>query len=236
MHATARGLGERPVAPALRPRPGRRVGWATRWAFPLPAAQGGSRGDDHALARITSLHTLGPSGTNCELAARRWFARAGRRGDVVLHPSVDEAADRVLEVPGAALLACCADPELNTLVYSRLGRLVMVDCLLVPTHHMVLARRPGVVAPESILLHPAPAALVPATFRRRILAAGNSEAARRCAGAEADACLTTLPAALREGLEVERDFGPVPLSFSVHVPVHPACAPPRSTRRSSLAS
>ncbi|MGH2720843.1 MAG: hypothetical protein ACRDJO_04470 [Actinomycetota bacterium] len=175
-----------------------------------------------ALSRITTLHTLGPSGTNCELAARRWFGRAGTAGWVVLHPTLEDAADRVADSPGAALVACAAYPDLHTLIYSRLGRLTIVDCMMMPTHNMVIARRRGAPTLESISVHHAPEALVPDTFPTRLPALSNSAAARSCRAGAADACITTMPAAIREGLEILHDFGPVTLSFSVHIRVHAA--------------
>lgn len=169
------------------------------------------------ISRITSLHTLGPAGTNCELAARRWGDRTGLAVPIILHGTLEEAADHVAASAGTALVACCAYPELHTLVYERIGRLTMVDCFLMATHHMVLARRTETACAVSICVHPAPAALAPASYATVLGASSNSDAARRCASGLADACVTTLTAAVTEGLDIVQDFGPVTLSFSVHV-------------------
>lgn len=168
-----------------------------------------------ALRRITTLHTLGPADTNCEQAAATWWRRQGRRGAVVLHPTLEEAADHV-DHPSAGLLACVVYPELHTLVFERLHELVLVDCFVVPTHSMVLASRPDVGVARSVALHPAPAALVPEAIRHRVFVTSNSEAARQCAAGLTDACIATLPAARDQGLRVVRDFGPVAMGFTVH--------------------
>jgi prephenate dehydratase len=163
------------------------------------------------------VHTLGPPGTNSELAAYRWFDRAGTSGSVVLHPTLEQAADHVAATRGTALIACAAYPQLHMLIYSRIDRLRMVDCMMMPTHRMVLARRRDAKAAASICVHPAPEALVPASYVTRIPAESNSDAARFCARGRADACITTLAAARAVGLELVRDFGAIMLSFTVHV-------------------
>ncbi|MGH2689982.1 MAG: hypothetical protein ACRDKW_14430 [Actinomycetota bacterium] len=173
-----------------------------------------------ALGRITTLHTLGPPGTNCELAAYRWFDRVGTSGGVVLYPTLEAAADRVVDSSSGALIVCSAYPELHTLIYSRLGQLRMVDCIMASTHNMVIARRRGTRNLESISVHHAPAAPVPDTFRTRLPATSNSAAARSCRIGAADACITTMPAAIREALEITHDFGPIVLGFSVHIAIH----------------
>jgi hypothetical protein len=203
--------------PVLRPA----IRRAATARFPTAPPSGGRATDrpHPALSCITALHTLGPYGTNCELAARRWYDRVGTVGRVVLHPTLEEAADRVADSSRAALVACAAYPALHTLIYSRLGRLTMVDCMMMPTHNMVIARRRGARTLESISVHDAPAALVPDGFATRLPAMSNSAAARSCRIGAADACITTMPAALSEGLEIMHDFGPIVLGFSVHIAV-----------------
>jgi CheY-like chemotaxis protein len=164
---------------------------------------------------ITTLHTLGPAGTNCENAARAWLDRRGTPGDVVLHPSFEDAAAAVVRTPGAALLSCIAYPELHTLLYSHVDSLVVVDCLIIPTHGMVLARRAGVVDIESVATHPAPASLVPGGVAVR-LAPSNSQAAADCAAGLVDACITTRAAMEDHGLELARDFGALSMGFTIH--------------------
>jgi CheY-like chemotaxis protein len=164
---------------------------------------------------IGALHTLGPAGTNCELAARTWFERRGESGDVVLHPSFEAAADAAVRTPGAALLSCIAYPDLHTVLYSHLDELVLVDCLIIPTHGMVLAVRPDGGTLRTVASHPAPSSLAPEGTELR-LATSNSEAARSCAAALVDACITTRAAMEAHGLALARDFGSVSMGFTVH--------------------
>ena len=164
---------------------------------------------------ITSLHTLGPAGTNCELAARKWFEQQGIDGEVVLYPTFEEAADRVVAVPGAALLSCVAYPELHTVLYSHLEELVLVDCLIIPTHEMVLATRTAATPVRSVASHPAPASLAPRGADLR-LSTSNSQAAQECASGLVDACITTRAAMEDHGLHLARDFGAVAMGFTVH--------------------
>ncbi|MGH9226515.1 MAG: bacilysin biosynthesis protein BacA [Acidimicrobiales bacterium] len=165
---------------------------------------------------MTSLHTLGPAGTNCELAAQEWFAREGRPGTVVLHPTLEDAAEQASRTPGAALLVAVAYPNLHTLVYAHIGRLVLADSIITMTHNMVLARRPGVAIPSSAASHPAPAGLVPEGLAVRLVTS-NTQAALDCAAGAVDACITTLPAMRENDLDLVRDFGPIAMAFTVHV-------------------
>ncbi|ANY06180.1 hypothetical protein AFB00_07575 [Pseudonocardia sp. HH130630-07] len=89
----------------------------------------------------------------------------------------------------------------------------MVDSFLLPTHNMVFAGRTA--DPRSASTHPAPAGLVPAGIERRIVLS-NTRAALDCAEGITDACITTIVAAERHGLRIHRDFGAVPMVFTVH--------------------
>lgn len=178
------------------------------------------------LRRVREIHTLGPAGTNCERAAREWLARAGRRGRVVLHPTL-EAAAAALPVDGrAGLMGCIAYPDLHTLMFANLGRLRLADCLITATHPMVLAAREA-RQPRSVVTHPAPRLLVPAGVTEVILTTSNARAADECAAGRADGCITTGAAAEDRGLILLRDFGPIHMGFTIHVP----CDPTRPARR-----
>ena len=179
----------------------------------IPGSGDGAR--ERVAGSITALHTLGPKGTNCELAARSWFERRGTGGTVVLHPTFEEAADHVVITPGAALLGCVAYPDLHTLVYSHVDELVLVDCLIIPTYGMVLARRPGSPVITSVASHPAPASLAPEGTVVR-LSTSNSQAARDCAAGLVDACITTGTAMEQHRLELVRDFGSLSMGFTIH--------------------
>lgn len=168
-----------------------------------------------ALRQVTSLHTLGPDGTNCALAAGRWFEGQGRHGHVILYRTLEDAAQGALATPGGALLAPAAYPELNTLIYSNVDHLFVADSIVTATHRMVLARRPGTGEPVHVASHPAPVALVGEGMVVRLVTS-NAQAAIDCAAGLADACITTDAAMELYGLELVRDFGPVAMAFTVH--------------------
>ncbi len=191
-------------------------------SLPPPALDGAARmlkdPSRHAadLEAVTTIHTLGPNGTNCEAAARHWLARRGRVGGVVLHPTLEDGQASMPLVRGHALLGCAVYPDLHRLVFDHLDRMVLADCFIMPTHPMVLAaRRPGV--PGSVASHPAPAGLAPAATVL-ISADSNAHAAAICAEGGAEACVTTLVAARARGLVVIHSFGPVPMAFTLHLP------------------
>jgi len=165
---------------------------------------------------IRVLHTLGPAGTNCEAAAHRWLEANDITGEVVLHGTLEEgvAAIRLAPSPGDALLGCIVYPDLHTLVFANLSWLKLVDCFVMPTYNMVLARKPGSEL-RRIATHPAPQGLVPDGCER-ILVTSNSVAAARCGTEGIDGCVTTVIAAHHHGLEVVHDYGAVPMGFSIH--------------------
>lgn len=169
------------------------------------------------LLAITTLHTLGPAGTNLEAAAAEWFRRRGCHGVVRLHETLEAAVPTIPRDGAHALLACAAYPLLHELVFTNLDHLRMVDTFLLPTHSMVLATS-GPDAPRSVLTHPAPRALVPAGLRVT-LATSNASAAVDCRNGRAEGCITTLPAARAQALRIVRDFGPVPMAYTVHLAV-----------------
>ncbi|MGJ3264745.1 MAG: hypothetical protein ACFE0R_16070 [Salinarimonas sp.] len=168
---------------------------------------------DHS--RITAIHTLGPSGTNCEAAAAHYAASHGLDAEVVLHRTLEEAMVRVLEAPGAVLLGCVVYPDLHGLVFPFLDRMTLADQFLFDTFPMVLAARSADAAITLVGTHPAPRALVPDGHEIRLVTS-NAEAARLCALGEVDACITTGLAAQRSGLVVLHDHGPVPMGFTIH--------------------
>jgi hypothetical protein len=166
------------------------------------------------LAMIRCLHTLGPSGTNLQAAAHAWFERRGTAGDVVLHASLEAAMEAAPPTGEHAIAACAVYPDLHTLVFANLTRLRMVDSFIMPTHNMVLAST-STSTPAAVSTHPAPAGLVPRGAKRRLVLS-NSQAAIDCARGMSDGCITTSVAARERGLRVVRDFGPVPMVFTIH--------------------
>ncbi|MFJ3904865.1 prephenate dehydratase domain-containing protein [Streptomyces sp. NPDC090025] len=169
---------------------------------------------------IRHLHTLGPHGTNLEAASHEWLRLRGiEDGTVTLHSSIESALEAVPDDGAHAITACAVYPDLHTLVFGNLHRLHMVDSFLLPTHNMVLASN-GTATPATVASHPAPRGLVARALApahahvREVLS--NSQAAIECAEGRADACITTIVAARERGLRVLRDFGPVPMVFTVH--------------------
>lgn len=171
------------------------------------------------LSTVRVIHTLGPSGTNCEEAARHWFRSRALKGEVVLHPTLEIAADAMGTHEDSALLGCIVYPDLHTLVFSNLKRFVLEDQFIMPTLNMVLASRDG-SAPRRVASHPAPRKLVPEGCEVKIVNS-NAQAALDCASGNVDGCITTIRAARLSGLNIVTDFGVVPMGFTIHRPVNP---------------
>jgi hypothetical protein len=149
-----------------------------------------------------------------EAASHEWLRRRGVQGTVELHSSIESALEAVPDDGQHALVACAVYPALHTLVFGNLHRLHMIDSFIMPTHNMVLATQ-GVDAPATVASHPAPTGLVPAGVEiREVLS--NSRAAVECAEGRVEGCITTIVAAENHGLRVVRDFGAVPMAFTVH--------------------
>jgi hypothetical protein len=163
------------------------------------------------------IHTLGPAGTNCEAAAHYWLDRGNvENHKVTLYPTLEEAVEVVTTEPGAhALLGCVVYPDLHHLVFRNLRRLRLVECFVMPTYHMVVAGDMSKPRP-TVAAHPAPVNLLDEWDPEVVLVNSNVTAALRCASGETDACVTTSIAAERNGLPVAKDFGPVPMGFTIH--------------------
>ena len=166
------------------------------------------------LRTIEVIHTLGPTGTNCEKAAKEWYKRQGRAGTVKLYQTLEQALEEMPRTPANALLGCIVYPELHTLVFSNLNTLTLSDCFIMPTFNMVLAaRHQGPIC--SVATHPAPQLLASDEYEKTIVTS-NSEAAIQCSAGAVDACITTLPSATHYNLHIKEDFGEVPMGFSIH--------------------
>lgn len=170
-----------------------------------------------ATETIEVLHTLGPAGTNCEAAAYKWLERLNGKGEVFLHPTLEEAVEKMSYDDREALLACAVYPDLHMLVFNNLKRLRFVDSFVMPTHNMVLAARDS-ARPRSVSTHPAPQTLVPDWVDERRFVDSNSQAARDCVAGITEGCITTIVAARDLELRVIEDFGPVPMVFTIHAP------------------
>jgi hypothetical protein len=167
------------------------------------------------LSRITTIHTLGPAGTNCESAAYEWFKRRKRKGEVILYATLEQAVTEMPKGPEHALLGCVVYPDLHTLVFSNLKSMALAECFVFPTFNMLLASRDGTI-PHSVASHPAPQHLIPEGCGIRLVTS-NVQAAIVCANGETDGCITTAPAAQRYGLRVVRDHGPLNMGFTIHI-------------------
>lgn len=168
---------------------------------------------------IHDLYTLGPSGTNCEAAARHWLSKNTYYGaNVKLFETLEDAVTALPYSHQAALLGCVVYPDLHSLVFANMRWLVMVDAFIYPTYPMVLATQSSFsdTDAKSIACHPAPQPLVPDRFERIDLESSNTAAADSCSSGVVDACITTEVAAKQRGLRVSQDFGPIDMGFTVH--------------------
>lgn len=83
---------------------------------------------------------------------------------------------------------------------------------------MVLAARVAIEPSKDTLIasHPAPADLAQVYSNNTRLVDSNAKAAVDCSLGKVDCCITTLKAAESNNLIVIKDFGEVPMCFTVH--------------------
>ncbi|MDW5498295.1 hypothetical protein R6Y99_00610 [Pseudomonas lundensis] len=175
---------------------------------------------------MITVHTLGPTGTNCEKAARLWLENNDCQGEVKLHQTLEDAAKYMVNTDGGdLLLGCIVYPHLHHLVFKNLNYLKLIDCFVMDTHNMVFASKnshPGEI--KTVGSHPAPQDLIRqvpginSQFSLQLFNS-NSEAARQCEAGAVDACISTNISASRCGLTILVDFGPVPMGFSIHAKI-----------------
>ncbi|AZD86809.1 hypothetical protein C4K14_3987 [Pseudomonas chlororaphis subsp. aureofaciens] len=171
-----------------------------------------------------NIYTLGPVGTNCEKAARQYMEKRHWTGQITLRTTLEDALDELLRSPEPGILmGCIVYPKLHDIVFRHLDRLKLVDHHLMDTHDMVFARNQS-QAIKRIGSHPAPTSLLSqlgdlAISAELVLCNSNSEAALQCAQENIDACITTIVAAQANDLHIVRNFGPVPMGFSIHLKV-----------------
>ncbi|QUS58593.1 prephenate dehydratase [Pseudovibrio brasiliensis] len=166
---------------------------------------------------VRQVHTLGPTGTNCERAALRWAARHCKNAEVFLHATMELAAEAVAKCRKSVLLSVVAYPHLHSIIYQHIGELKLMDVFIMNTDDMVLASSTG-ETPKLCATHPAPEKLIPASIERKFVTS-NAQAAAVCAKGEADGCITTLCAANEFSLTILRKHGPVPMGFTIHGPL-----------------
>ncbi|WMN61730.1 hypothetical protein NI389_18135 (plasmid) [Pseudoalteromonas xiamenensis] len=165
------------------------------------------------MTKKITIHTLGPTGTNCEKAASKWFADNNIEGDIVLHQTLEIAVKTIENSDTDLLLGCAVYPDLHNIVFENLPRLKLIDSFIMPTIEMVLASR-GQETLATFATHPAPRSLV--SHLAPVFVNSNAAAALACAAGEADACITTAVAAEANNLTVLENFGPVPMCFTIH--------------------
>lgn len=169
---------------------------------------------------VKFIHTLGPTGTNCEAAANYWFDQKNVKGEVVLHDTLESAVDtiKVNDDKRHALLGCVVYPDLHDIVFDNLTSMELKECFMFKTYNMVMAtNRRGEFSEliKSAASHLAPSSLLPENIERKIVTS-NSKAAELCSRGETDGCITTIKSAKEHNLQIIQDFGKVDMGFTIH--------------------
>jgi len=169
------------------------------------------------IKKRINLHTLGPSNTNCENAARHWAKSTGNDVNITLHSRLETAISVMKDEPGESyLLGCAVYPDLHEIVFNNLDWLIFDDSFVIPTLEMVLATRQDLTLADinTVYTHPAPASLV--NDYQIFLASSNSSAAKHCSDGESDGCMTTITSVLAHNLKVLKSFGEINMCFTIH--------------------
>jgi prephenate dehydratase len=168
-------------------------------------------------SKYLNIHTLGPTGTNCELASQSWMDTNNVNGSIILHNSLEEGLQAMVEDKDrAVLLSCIVYPELHNLVFNNREEVELIGSFIFPTMPMLLAAKSDQYTPGIIASHPAPVALIPDDFTEIKYANSNVAAAKLCQNGEVDACITTEKGANSHGLRVIKNFGSIPMGFAIH--------------------
>ncbi len=193
---------------------------AAQGQIEIAVPEGGA--EPGAFAWVREVHTLGPRGTNCERAASAWAARHSPGARIVLHASMEGAAEETAGRDHEVMLGAIAYPKLHSIIYEHVRDLRLIDLFIMDTDEMVLAaRQPCAETPRICATHPAPEPLLPRSVTRQYVAS-TALAAETCATGLAEGCVTTLGAARRFGLHILRRYGPIPMGFTIHGPARPA--------------
>ncbi|MBL1278537.1 MAG: hypothetical protein COB30_020885 [Ectothiorhodospiraceae bacterium] len=162
-----------------------------------------------------TIHTLGPLGTNCEMAAKLWANNNYINAELKLYDTL-ENAQKMVKDKGDYLLACIVYPDLHNLVFKNLKDMKLIDCFVMNTYEMVLASANGVQDIKRVVSHPAPISLIESKFENIYTTSSNSNAAILTKQGKYDACITTIEAANKHDLSVVKSFGEIEMGFSVH--------------------
>lgn len=158
------------------------------------------------------IGTLGPKYTNSEMASNYYLKSKNITGDVSLYETPEISVEALIDKQVDVAILCIVYPKLNNIVFKNLNRIEIRDVFFFPTDEMVIAvAREGTKACS----HPAPIDLINSLYKDVDLVTSNSEAARLCALGEYDACVTTLKAARKNNLAVDRSYGPVGMGWAV---------------------
>lgn len=171
---------------------------------------------------ISTIYTLGPSGTNCEMAANKWFDKVGKKKSVKLFKCLEDAVKLIIaeDSKETALLSCVVYPSLHSIVFNNLKKMQFVDIFLCNTYDMLLAtsaeHNNSIEQISTIYSHPAPVSLAPID-KEIVYVNSNVEAAMMClTGNTNSACITTEKAAKNMNMRVLASFGEVPMGFALH--------------------
>lgn len=172
-----------------------------------------------------SVATLGPAGTSSEAAARQMFAHLG--GDEQGQPNALKLFT-TYESAGEAVRNHAADLLLVANAYADISqfymdpRLRFVGAFVFDTPEYGIAARPGTEIPSRVIVasHPAPMPLIGELMPQHIVidrvitANSTSTAAASVRLQEVDLALTTVPAAIANGLQFISKTRPIRMLWS----------------------
>lgn len=169
------------------------------------------------INEIRRLYTLGPQGTNCEFAAKKFLHHNQVCADIILMPTLEAGAAEVLSHEDSILMGCIAYPNLHNLMFSNLRNLKLVEVFVTDTLTMVMASRSS-GNPQLVYCHPATESLIAEPLRSIPTATSNASAAMfDGAPSEAGSCITTLRSSQAMKLTQLRSFGSIEMGFSIHM-------------------
>jgi prephenate dehydratase len=178
---------------------------------------------------VTSVGTLGPTGTSSEQAALYLWARGGdTTPDIRLYDTYEQAGEALREDAVSHLVVANAYAGVHSF-YMDPG-LRLVGAFLFDTPHYGLAAAPGHTVPRRpvVATHPAPVALVGEllpegyTVEEIRFANSTSAAADQARRRETDLALTTRPAAKLHELRFISRTRPTRMLWSVFTRADPA--------------
>lgn len=98
----------------------------------------------------TTFATLGPSGTNHELVARRYLEFHGLDARLVLITTFAEALDRMIAGDIDHTIQCAAHADVAATVARHRGRIFVIDAFVSPSREMAVVTRTDVATPRSL--------------------------------------------------------------------------------------